>query len=141
GAPPAGAGEVDRTGEDAVAGHGPTVPTVPGCDANPGRGATPADSRRSGPGCEDAAVILVDAAGVAMSRPGKPLFADLSVTVSSGDRLAVVGINGCGKSTLLQVLSGAREPEAGTVRRGRGTRVSVLDQDAPLPAGTVAEVV
>jgi len=86
-------------------------------------------------------VILVDAAGVAMSRPGKPLFADLSVTVSSGDRLAVVGINGCGKSTLLQVLSGAREPEAGTVRWGRGTRVSVLDQDAPLPAGTVAEVV
>ncbi|HEX4868779.1 MAG TPA: ABC-F family ATP-binding cassette domain-containing protein [Acidimicrobiales bacterium] len=86
-------------------------------------------------------MILVDASGVAMSRPGKPLFADLSVTVSSGDRLGVVGINGCGKSTLLQVLAGTREPEAGTVRRGREARVSVLDQDAPLPAGTVADVV
>jgi ATP-binding cassette subfamily F protein uup len=86
-------------------------------------------------------VILVDATGVAMSRPGKPLFADLSVTVGSGDRLGVVGINGCGKSTLLQVLAGAREPEAGTVRRGRDARVSVLDQDAPLPAGTVRDVV
>jgi len=86
-------------------------------------------------------VILVDATGVAMSRPGKPLFAGLSVTVATGDRLGVVGINGCGKSTLLQVLAGSREPEAGTVRRGRDARVSVLDQDAPLPAGTVRDVV
>src|SRR5690606_34049244 len=46
-----------------------------------------------------------------------------------------------GKSTLLQVLAGTREPEAGTVRRGRGARISVLDQDAPLPAGTVRSVV
>ncbi len=86
-------------------------------------------------------MILVDASGLAVSRPGKPLFTDLSVTVGTGDRLGVVGINGCGKSTLLQVLAGAREPEAGTVRRGRGARISVLDQDAPLPAGTVGDVV
>ena len=86
-------------------------------------------------------MILVDAAGVAVSRPGKPLFADLSVTVSSGDRLGVVGINGCGKSTLLKVLADTVEAEAGTVRRGRGARVSVLDQDAALPAGSVAEAV
>ncbi len=86
-------------------------------------------------------MILVDATGVAVSRPGKPLFTDLSVTVSSGDRLGVVGINGCGKSTLLKVLAATVEPEAGSVRRGRGARVSVLDQDAPLPEGTVAEAV
>jgi ATP-binding cassette subfamily F protein uup len=86
-------------------------------------------------------VILVDAADVSVSRPGKPLFTDLAVTVASGDRLGVVGLNGCGKSTLLQVLAGTREPESGTVRRGRGARISVLDQDAPLPAGIVSEVV
>ena len=83
-------------------------------------------------------MILVDAAGVTVSRPGKPLFEGLSVTVASGDRLGVVGINGGGKSTLLKVLAGTVEPEAGTVRRGRGARLSVLDQDAPLPPGTVA---
>ena len=86
-------------------------------------------------------MILVDASGVTVSRPGKPLFEDLSVTVSSADRLGVVGINGCGKSTLLKVLAGAREPELGTVRRGRGSRVSMLDQDAPLPPGSVADAV
>ncbi|MEO6318272.1 MAG: ABC-F family ATP-binding cassette domain-containing protein [Acidimicrobiales bacterium] len=84
-------------------------------------------------------MILVDASEVMVSRPGKPLFEGLSVTVSSGDRLGVVGINGGGKSTLLKVLAGTVEPERGVVRRGRDTRLSVLDQDAPLPPGTVAE--
>jgi ATP-binding cassette subfamily F protein uup len=86
-------------------------------------------------------VILVDAQDLAVSRPGKPLFADLSVTVSSGDRLAVVGINGCGKSTLLNVLAGAVEPDAGMVRRGRGAEIVTLDQMAVLPEGTVREAV
>jgi ABC transport system ATP-binding/permease protein len=85
-------------------------------------------------------VILVDAADVAASRPGKPLFTGLSVTVATGDRLAVVGINGCGKSTLLGVLAGTVEPESGEVRRGRGARVTHLDQSAALPDGTVREV-
>jgi len=86
-------------------------------------------------------VILVDAQGVAASRPGKPLFRDLSLTVSSGDRLAVVGINGTGKSTLLGVLAGSVEPDEGVVRRGRGARVVALDQTAVLPDGTVRDVV
>jgi len=85
-------------------------------------------------------VILLDAVDVAASRPGRPLFADVSVTIESGDRLAVVGLNGCGKSTLLRQLAGRAEPEAGVVRRGRGTRVVVLDQDAPLPGERIGDV-
>ena len=85
-------------------------------------------------------MILVDAAGLTATRPDRALFRDLSVTVASGDRLAVVGVNGTGKSTLLAALAGSRDPESGTIRRGRGARVSHLDQDAPLPAGTVAGV-
>ena len=84
-------------------------------------------------------MILVDAADLAASRPGKPLFAGLSVTVASGDRLAVVGVNGSGKSTLLGVLAGTVEPEAGRIRRGRGARVVALDQAAALPEGTVGQ--
>ena len=84
-------------------------------------------------------VILVDADGLVASRPGKPLFDDVSVTVSSGDRLAVVGLNGCGKSTLLGALAGTVTPEGGAVRRGRGTRVVFLDQIASLPPGTVRD--
>ncbi len=86
-------------------------------------------------------MILVDAQDVAASRPGKPLFTGLSVTLSSGDRLAVVGINGSGKSTLLGVLAGTFPPEAGVIRRGRGARVVALDQLATLPPGRVADAV
>jgi ABC transport system ATP-binding/permease protein len=86
-------------------------------------------------------VILVDLADVAMSRPGKPLFTDLSLTVATGDRLGVVGINGCGKSTLLRVLAGEAEPEAGTVRRGRDVRIAALTQDPQLPVGLVVDAV
>ena len=87
-----------------------------------------------------ATVILVDATGLRAARPDRVLFEGLSLTIASGDRLAVVGVNGTGKSTLLKALAGTRAPEEGTIRRGRGARVSFLDQDAPLPAGTVASV-
>jgi ABC transport system ATP-binding/permease protein len=80
-------------------------------------------------------VILVDCDRISVHRPGRSLFDDLSVTVSSGDRLGIVGLNGTGKSTLLRVLAGQAEPEGGTIRRGRGVRVAMLDQEAALPDG------
>jgi len=90
---------------------------------------------------QDEAVILIDAVGLTMTRPDRPLFVDVSVTVNSGDRLGVVGINGTGKSTLLRVLAGATPPESGQVVPGTGVRVAMLDQDAPLPSGTVRDAV
>src|SRR5436190_9447244 len=69
------------------------------------------------------AAVLVDLDRVSAARPGRPLFTDLSVTVHSGDRLGLVGLNGTGKSTLLRVMAGpgdrGAEPETGTVRRRR----------------------
>ncbi len=86
-------------------------------------------------------MILIDAQALRATRPDRPLFTDLSLTLSDGDRMGVVGLNGCGKSTLLAMLSGEREPEAGIVRRGRGARIGVLPQLPVLPAGTVRDVV
>jgi len=86
-------------------------------------------------------MILVDLDRVTMSRPGRPLFADLSLTVRTGDRIGVVGLNGTGKSTLLRVMTGTTEPESGSVRRGRGARIAFLDQRPELPAGSVLQAV
>ena len=83
--------------------------------------------------------VLVDASGLVMTRPGRTLFADLSLTVHTGDRIGVVGLNGTGKSTLLRVLAGLVEPEEGTVRRGRDCRIALLGQRPNLPDSTVAE--
>jgi len=86
-------------------------------------------------------VILVDGEHLGASRPDRSLFDDLSLTVSTGDRVGIIGINGTGKSTLMAVLVGGAEPERGVVRRGRGVRVGVLGQEPRLPPGTVSEAV
>jgi ATP-binding cassette subfamily F protein uup len=84
-------------------------------------------------------VICVDAASVGIAQPDKVLFDDLSLTISTGDRVAIVGVNGSGKSTLMRILAGTQQPDEGAVRFGRGVRIAVLDQDPQLPPGTVSD--
>lgn len=86
-------------------------------------------------------MILIDAQGLKASRPNRPLFDDISLTVSDGDRIGVVGLNGCGKSTLLRILSGDYSPDSGVVRYGRGARIGILAQQPDLPKGTVRDAV
>lgn len=86
-------------------------------------------------------MILVDAESVSMARPGRDLFRDVSITISRGDRLGIVGLNGTGKSSLIDVLIGRREPESGSVRTGRDVRVAALEQNPDLGTGTVRDAV
>jgi ATP-binding cassette subfamily F protein uup len=81
--------------------------------------------------------VLVDLQGVGVTMADRALFTDLAVTVNTGDRVGVVGINGTGKSTLLQVMAGRMEPDSGIVRRGRGVHSAFLGQTPELPPGTV----
>jgi heme exporter protein A len=55
------------------------------------------------------------ATGLAASRGGRAVFADLSFTLQPGGLLAVTGPNGAGKSTLLRLVAGLLQPAAGTV--------------------------
>jgi ABC transport system ATP-binding/permease protein len=86
-------------------------------------------------------MILVDADGLGATRPKRPLFLDLSLTIESGQRLGVVGINGCGKSTLLRLLAGEATPEHGSVRAGRGALVLHLPQEPVVEPGPIESVV
>ncbi len=58
-----------------------------------------------------------------------PLLDDASLQIESGERIAIVGRNGTGKSTLLKIIAGDLSPDAGTVWRGSGVKVSRLPQD------------
>ncbi|MDQ3464737.1 MAG: ABC-F family ATP-binding cassette domain-containing protein [Actinomycetota bacterium] len=53
---------------------------------------------------------------------------EVSLGVSQGQRIGVVGVNGGGKSTLLAVLAGRVAPESGRVTHRGGVRIGVLDQ-------------
>ena len=86
-------------------------------------------------------MILIDAQSLSASRPNRPLFADVSLTVSDGDRIGVVGLNGCGKSTLLRILSGDYSPDSGQVHKARNARIGNFAQQPVLPSGTVRDAV
>ena len=62
-----------------------------------------------------------------MSRSDRVLFSGLSVTVSDGDRLGVVGINGTGKSTLLRVLAGTAKAASDDVGRPQNGGTRLID--------------
>lgn len=66
--------------------------------------------------------------GVTLSTP---LFTDLNLTLSKGDRIGLVAANGRGKSTLLAVLAGTHEATTGDVTRARGLRISHVTQNVP----------
>ncbi|MFD4635277.1 ABC-F family ATP-binding cassette domain-containing protein [Streptomyces sp. NPDC058284] len=59
----------------------------------------------------------IRAEGVTVTRGSRQVLNDVSVTVSAGSRIAVVGENGRGKTTLLHVLAGLVTPDEGAVHR------------------------
>ena len=85
--------------------------------------------------------VLVDLQRVSVKEPDRFLFQDLSLTISDGDRLGVVGINGTGKSTLLRVIAGLVVPDQGVIHRSRSSRIEFLEQRPDLGDGTVSSVV
>jgi ATP-binding cassette subfamily F protein uup len=64
----------------------------------------------------------------------------VSLGVSAGDRIGVVGRNGAGKSTLLALLAGTVAPDEGRVARTAGLRLGYLPQQDQL-TGTVGQIV
>ena len=70
----------------------------------------------------------------------RTLLDSVSLGVSAGDRIGVVGRNGAGKSTLLALLAGTAVPDQGRVARAAGLRIGYLPQQDQL-TGTVGEIV
>ncbi len=85
---------------------------------------------------------LVQLSHIHHAHGGNRLFAGITCSIRSGDRLAIVGENGAGKSTLLRIAARQLEPDRGTVIYHPGTTTGVLDQHATFDSAlTVREVV
>ena len=70
----------------------------------------------------------------------RTLLDGVSLGVSAGDRVGMVGRNGAGKSTLLALLAGRVRPDSGRVAMAAGLRLGYLPQGDQL-SGTVGEIV
>ena len=72
----------------------------------------------------------------------KELLIGVSLGVSEGDRIGIVGRNGSGKSTLMKVIAGTESPDLGRVTKSNAARIGILSQvDCENPESTVGEVV
>ncbi|CAM5349286.1 ABC-F family ATP-binding cassette domain-containing protein [Leifsonia shinshuensis] len=76
---------------------------------------------------------LLGAESLHLEYPTRVVFDSVTLGVSEGDRIGVVGRNGDGKSTLLSLLAGRLEPDSGRVTRRRDVTVGMLDQRDELP--------
>jgi ATP-binding cassette subfamily F protein 3 len=85
---------------------------------------------------------MISVADVSVVHGARVLFAGVTLRVSRGTRIALVGANGAGKTTLLELIAGERQPDAGTVSRRRDVTVGTLRQEVAVAgAGTVLDEV
>ena len=72
----------------------------------------------------------------------RALLERVSLGVSEGDRIGIVGRNGSGKSTLMKVIAAIESPDQGRVTKANSVKIGLLSQvDKADPNSTVGDVV
>jgi ATP-binding cassette subfamily F protein 3 len=59
----------------------------------------------------------------------KVIFDHANISISRGDKIAIIGENGCGKTTLLKVLTNQIEADSGTLDSGSKLKIGYFDQE------------
>lgn len=71
---------------------------------------------------------LVALRGVSVALGGQPVLSGIDLTIRRGEIVTIVGPNGSGKTTLMRTIIGAVRPDAGTLTRAPGLRLSYVPQ-------------
>jgi ATP-binding cassette subfamily F protein uup len=71
---------------------------------------------------------LVNLKSVSKGYGSRSVLDDVTLGVSAGERIGVVGRNGDGKSTLLRLIAGVEQPDSGALTRTGNVDVALLDQ-------------
>ncbi len=72
--------------------------------------------------------LVIEAEDVSFAYGVEPIVRDLSVLITRGDKIGIIGPNGSGKTTLLRLLLGQLEPNEGRIRHGTRIEVTYFDQ-------------
>jgi ATP-binding cassette ChvD family protein len=86
---------------------------------------------------------VIEAKGLSKAYGDKLLFEDLTFSLPPGGIVGVIGPNGAGKTTLFKLITGAEQPDSGSIRIGETVHLGYVDQsrDALNPAHNVWEEV
>ena len=71
---------------------------------------------------------LVNFKSVDKGYGSRSVLEDITLGISDGDRIGIVGRNGEGKSTLLRLIAGREDPDAGAVTRVGALRLAAIGQ-------------
>ena len=84
---------------------------------------------------------VIEIVGLKKHMGDKLLIEDLTFTIPPGAIVGVIGPNGAGKSTLFRMITGAEQPDEGTITLGNTVQLSYVDQsrDALDPSKTAWE--
>ncbi|WP_420179828.1 ABC transporter ATP-binding protein [Paenarthrobacter sp. TA1.8] len=100
------------------------------------------------PAASDAGIVLDD---VTFAYPGqRPALKGVSLTIASGERVAIVGTSGAGKTTLAKIIMGLEHPGSGTAWVGGldsaaaapadlHQRIAMVSQEVHVFSGTLAQ--
>jgi len=72
---------------------------------------------------------MLSTSNVSIQFGAKPLFEQVTVKFTDGNRYGLIGANGCGKSTLMKILGGDLDPSSGEVVLQPGLRMGKLNQN------------
>ena len=76
--------------------------------------------------------MLISLENISKSYTDKILLDNQTLTVSSNDKIGIIGVNGCGKSTLLKIMAKIEEPDSGEVTYERFKKITYLGQELNL---------
>ncbi len=79
---------------------------------------------------------LLEIRGISSGYGARPVLSDLTMSVASGEFVAIIGPNGHGKTTLLRTISGLLPVESGEIRFD-GRRLDRLRPDQIVAAGVI----
>src|ERR687890_505966 len=71
---------------------------------------------------------VIEAKGLSKAYGDKLLFDDLSFSLPPGGIVGVIGPNGAGKTTLFKLITGAEQPDSGSIRIGDTVDLAYVDQ-------------
>ena len=72
---------------------------------------------------------LITLENIRKSYSEKALLNDISLGISDGDKIGIIGVNGSGKSTLLKIIAGKDEFFDGNYISGKNIRIEYLSQE------------